>query len=131
MTDYALSDSCLIYLQTLNGMSLAPKSEKLLICDIRPTQKSLHSITKCRKASIITRLRVHFSDLHEHRFDDNFACESPMCICDSGIESTTHNFLHCHQYSFHRRNLLDKVSVIVGNDITQLPDDQVLFGNVI
>ena len=55
-----------------------------------------------------------------------------MCVCDLGVESTIHYFLHCHQYSLHRRNLLDKVSDIVDNDITQLPDDHLcdllLFG---
>ena len=77
--------------------------------------------------------RVYFSDLQEHSFDHNFACESPMCMCHSGIESSTQYFLHCRQYSFHRRNLLDKVSDIGGNDITQLPDnhlcDLLLFGS--
>ena len=56
-----------------------------------------------------------------------------MCVCDLGVESTIHYFLHCLQYSLHRRNLLDKVSDIVDNDITQLPDDQLsdllLFGS--
>jgi len=46
-----------------------------------------------------------------------------MCICDLGVESTIHYFLHCCQYALHRRNLLDKVSDIVDNDITQPPDD--------
>ena len=56
-----------------------------------------------------------------------------MCVCDLGVESTIHYFLHCRQYSLHRRNLLDKVSDIVDNDITQLPDDHLcdllLFGS--
>ena len=56
-----------------------------------------------------------------------------MCGCDLGVESTIHYFLHCRQYSLHRRNLLDKVSDIVDNDITQLPDDHLcdlfLFGS--
>ena len=107
--------------------------KKSLISNIRPIQKSLHGIVNRWESSIITRLRVHFSDLHEHRFDHNFACESPMCVCDLGVESTIHYFLHCRQYSLHRRNLLDKVSDIVDNDITQLPDDHLcdllLFGS--
>ena len=107
--------------------------KKSLISNIRPIQKSLHGIVNRCESSIITRLRVHFSDLHEHKFDQNFACESPMCICDLGVESTIHYFLHCCQYALHRRNLLDKVSDIVDNDIAQLPDDHLcdllLFGS--
>ena len=56
-----------------------------------------------------------------------------MCICDLGVESTIHYFLHCCHYAPHRRNLLDEVSDIVDNDITQLPDDHLcdllLFGS--
>ncbi len=107
--------------------------KKLLISNIRPTQKSLHGITNRSESSTITRLRVHFSNLNEHRFDHNFACKTPMCKCDLGVESTIHYFLHCRQYTLHRRNLLDKISDIVGNDITQLPDDHLsdlfLFGS--
>ena len=81
----------------------------------------------------MTRLRVHFSDLNEHRFDHNFACESPNCKCNVGVESTIHYFLHCHLYRAHRKILLDEVSDIVGNDISQLPDDHLcdllLFGS--
>ena len=81
----------------------------------------------------MTRLRVHFSDLNEHRFDHNFACESATCKCNLGVESTIHYFLHCHLYTAHRINLFDEVSDVVGNDITQLPDDHLcdllLFGS--
>ena len=55
-----------------------------------------------------------------------------MCKCDSGVESTTNYIMHCSQYPLHRMNLLDKVSDLVGNEITQLPGghlcDLLLFG---
>ena len=66
--------------------------ERLLLSIIRPTRKSFDGITSHSELSIIPRLRVHFSDLHEHRFDHNFASESPLFICDSGIESVTSVF---------------------------------------
>ena len=56
-----------------------------------------------------------------------------MCKCDLGVESTIHYFLHCCQYSLDRMNLLDKISDIVSNDVTQLPGDHLcdllLFGS--
>ena len=107
--------------------------KKLLLSNIRPIQKSLHGIINRCESSIISRLRVHFSDLHEHRFAHNFACESPMYKCNFGVESTIH--LQCCQYSLHRGILLDNVSDIVGNDITQLLDDHLryllLFGSML
>ena len=67
------------------------------------------------------------------RFDHNFACESPNCKWNLGIESTIHYFLHCHLYRDQGSILLDEVSDIVGNGISQLPDDHLcdllLFGS--
>ena len=107
--------------------------KKSLISIIRPIKKSLHGLTNSYESALLTRLRVHFSDLNEHRFDHNFACESPNCKCNVGVESTIHYFLHCHLYRAHRKILLDEVSDIVGNDISQLPDDHLcdllLFGS--
>ena len=76
---------------------------------------------------------VHISDLNEHRFYHNFACENPNCKYNLGIESTIHYVLHCHLYRAHRSILRDEFSDIVGNDISQLPDDHLcdllLFGS--
>ena len=72
---------------------------------------------------IQTRLRVHFSELNEHRFHHKFFFERPLCSCKEGIEYTVHFFLHCPLYLDHRIDLLGEVSDIIKNDVTQLPDD--------
>ena len=48
--------------------------------------------------SLLTRLRVDFSDLKLHKFDHRFNCGSPLCSCGQGSESTVHFFLHCQLY---------------------------------
>ena len=105
-----------------------------LLSIIRPAKKSLHEITNRHHSALITRFRVHFSDLNEHRFRHNFACVNPICSCKEGVESTTHFFLHCPLHLVHRNSLLGEVSGILNNDVTQLPDDQLcnllLFGSL-
>ena len=71
------------------------KTALLLI--IRPARKSLHEMINRHHSALITRLRVHFSDLNEHMFRHNIACASP--ICNVGIESRTHFFRHCPLHS--------------------------------
>ena len=104
-----------------------------LLSIIRPAKIYLHEITNRHHTAFITRLRVHFSDLNEHRFHHNFACESPICNCKEGVESTTHFLLHCPLHLVHRNNLLGEISDILNNDVTQLPGDHLcnllLFGS--
>ena len=47
---------------------------------------------------ILTRLRVKFSSLNEHRFRHNFECLSPAYICGTAKEDTEHYFLHCLEF---------------------------------
>ena len=87
------------------------------------SKETLHEISNRHHSVLITRLRVHFSDLNEHKFRHNFACTSPICSCNEGIESTIHFFLHCPLHLVHRNSLLGELSDILNNDVTQLPDD--------
>ena len=48
-------------------------------------------------AKLLSRLRLKFSHLNEHKFRHNFKeYVSPMCACRLEIESTQHFFLRCH-----------------------------------
>ena len=57
----------------------------------------------------MTRRRVGFNHLKEHKFKHNFqdSVES-LCSCGSVIESTTHIFLHCTNFTTQRQTLLNK-----------------------
>ena len=83
---------------------------------IRPPKRSLFGFHNIEGVRLLTRLRVEFSDLREHRFRHNFQCSSPMCFCQTGIENKERFLLHCPCNSSHRRDLLDRFSNVVDVD---------------
>ena len=84
---------------------------------VRPSKKSYFGIHDIEGIRLLTGLRVHFSDLREHKFRHEFQCSSPMCLCQTGIENNEHFFLHCPRHSNHRKDLLDRISNVVDVDI--------------
>ena len=65
---------------------------------------------------LLTRLRLGFSHLNEHKFRHNFQdCLNPLCLCSLEIENTSHYLLHCQYYSEHRINLINSVKSISDN----------------
>ena len=62
----------------------------------------------------LTRLRLDFSHLNEHRFRHNFQdCLNPLCSCSLQTEDTTHYLLHCHHFSQNRIDLINSVKYIL------------------
>ena len=52
---------------------------------------------------LLTRLRLGFSHLNEHKFRHNFQdCLNPLCLCSLEIEDTIHYLLQCQYFSEHR-----------------------------
>ena len=100
---------------------------------IRPSKRSLFGFHHIEGVRLLTRLRVEFSDLREHRFRQNFWCSSPMCFCQTGIENNEHFFLHCPRHSSHRRDLLDRIWNVVDVDPENLSStglcNLLLYGN--
>ena len=94
--------------------------KKRLLLRIRPSKRSIFNIHDLTGIKVLTRLRVEFSDLHEHRFRHNFLCSSPFCSCQTGIEDNEHFLLHCPCFSSHRRDLLDLLSRSIDFDIMRL-----------
>ena len=72
---------------------------------------------------LLTKIRVHFSDLREHRYNHSFNCISPICAYGIGEETSIHYILHCSRYSSHRNTLLSKTSDIIGSEVSVLPDE--------
>ena len=69
----------------------------LLIC---PVQNSVFNISNPKGLILLTRLRVSFSHLNEHRFRYNFEnCINPLSSCSLVTENTLHYLLHCHHFS--------------------------------
>ena len=87
----------------------------------RPKGYSCFGIHDTFGVKLLTKIRVEFSDLRDHRYNHNFNCESPTCSCGSEDETSVHYFLCCPRYQTQRMILLSKISEIIGSDISVLP----------
>ena len=89
----------------------------------RPQKSSFYNVRDRYRIKLLTKIRVSFSDLRDHRYDHNFNCDNPTCFCGLEDETAVHFFLCCPRYDQLRIAYLSKVSEIVGSDVTVLPDD--------
>ena len=69
--------------------------------NLRETSQCLVQLHCHCKRSIrnITKLRVKFSDLNEHKFRHNFECLRPICNCGTAYEDNEHYLLHCPHFN--------------------------------
>ena len=84
---------------------------------------------------MITRLRLGFSHLREHKFKLNFRDTlTPLCSCSIEVESTSHYFLRCHFFDALRATLMNDLRNI-DSDLPTLRDENLtnilLYGNQI
>ena len=69
---------------------------------------------------LLTRLRIGFSHLKEHKFKHSFQDSvDPLCSCGNDIESTVHFFVHCPNFTTQRRTLLNKLKSINASIMTE------------
>ena len=98
-----------------NSESIAIFKSRLLSL-IRPSQNSVYNIFDPTGLKLLTRLRLGFSHLNEHKFRHNFQdCLNPLCLCSLEIEDTNHYLLHCQYFSDHRKNLINSVTSVCDN----------------
>ena len=98
-----------------NSESIEIFKSKLLSL-IRPIQSNVYNIFDPPGLKLLTRLRLGFSHLNEHKFRHNFQeCLNPLCLCNLEIEDTTHYLLHCQYFSVHRINLINSVRSVFEN----------------
>ena len=104
-----------------------------LLKKIRPVKKPLYEICDTRGVRCLTKLRVRFSPLGEHKFRHKFESLSPICTCNTGIEDNEHFLLHCPLYDQMRNDLFDQLSEIPGLELDNLNSEALcellLFGN--
>ena len=74
---------------------------------------------------LLTKIRVGFSDLRDHRYNYNFNCDNP--ICSYGIEDETHvHYFLCYlHFSTKRTTPLSKISNIIDSDVTVFPMEHI------
>ena len=119
--------------ETIKNSSAVSVFRRELVRLVRPSKESYFGIHDIEGIRLLTGLRVHFSDLREHKFRHKFQCSSPMYLCQTGIENNEHFFLHCPRHSNHRKDLLDSISNVVDVDIGNLSSTDLcnllLYGN--
>ena len=84
---------------------------------VRPKCSFIFNIKDKHGLSLLTKLRVEFSYLREHRFRHKFNCNSPECLCDNGTESNSHYVLQCTRFRLQRATLLQSIRDIDPNII--------------
>ena len=90
-----------------------PSFKKSLLKFIRPTPSSIYNINNPNGLKFLTRLRLSFSHLREHKFKHNFQDTiDPFCNCGVEIETTKHFLLHCQNFDQQRLILLNTLSNI-------------------
>ena len=73
----------------------------------RPPGKSLFGISDKFGIKILTKIRVDFSDLTEHRFPHTFKCKSSVRRCE--LDDETHYFQRCTMFALEHTTLLSKI----------------------
>ena len=90
---------------------------------IRPKGNYFFTIRDNFGIKLLTKIRVTFSDLRDHRYNHNFNCVNPICSCGLDDETTVHYLLCCPRYDYLRSIYLGKICEIIGSDVTVLPND--------
>ena len=106
---------------------------KKLLNFIRPSEKSIFSIYDPQGSKLLSRLKLGFSHLREHKFRHNFGeTLNPLCSCALETESTDHFFLRCQSYVSFRTGLMNELSSISSGIISLRPStllEVVLYGD--
>ena len=104
-----------------------------LVSFIRPVSSNVYNIFDPVGLKLLTRLRLGFSHLNEHRIRHNFQdCINPLCSCSLDIEDTSHYLLHCHHFVQHHIDLMNSVNSVLENFIflpNNIKIDVLLFGD--
>ena len=96
-------------------------------------ENSLFSVYDPLGVKLLTRLRLQFSHLNEHKFRHGFSdTVNPMCACGTEIETAEYFFLRCHLYSTQRLELFESLKKVDSNVSNLNEKDQVntlLYGS--
>ena len=122
---YSIKQWCALSEEIRNIVSVN-KFKETIISFIRPKENFVHAIHDTKGLKLLTRLRLNFSHLTEHKFRHGFKeTVDPMCKCGVEIETTLHFLLRCRLYSNIRTKLLDDIYTI-HSSLTNYPDEKLL-----
>ena len=84
-----------------------------LLSFIRPSKRSIFNVNDPEGVKYLTRLRLRFSHLNEHKFRHGFLDTlNPLCNCSLEVEDNEHFFLRCLNFENARRSLFIDISSI-------------------
>ena len=91
-------------------------------------RKKIFSIYDPLVVTLLTRLRVQFIHLNEHKFRHGFGNTiNAMCACGSEVETTEHFLLRCHLYSSQRLELFENLEKVDSSVLNLIVKDKVSF----
>ena len=103
----------------LNVRSLNAKQKKT-----QYSQSMIHLI----HLQLLTRPRLQFSHLNEHKFIHRFRDTiNAMCACGSELETTEHFFLRCHLYSPQTLELFENLEKVDSSFLNLKSKEKVSF----
>ena len=121
----SIKEWCALSEEIRNIVSVNKFREKILSF-IRPKENSVFAIHDTKGLKLLTRLRLNFSHLNEHKFKHGFRdTVDPMYKCGLELEITLHFLLRCRLYSTIRTELLNYIST-VASSFTNYPDKKLL-----
>ena len=80
-----------------NAASVGEFKREILV-KIRPSRNPIFHVYDIIGIRRLTKPRVKFSDLNEHKLWHNFECLSPICDCGEANEDHDNFILHCPMY---------------------------------
>ena len=99
--------------EEIRSIEPSKQFKKTILDFIRPKENSIYAIHDISGLKLLTRLRLNFSHLNEHKFLHNFKDTiNPMCSCGFEPETTDHYLLRCKLYTDLRLDLLNNIHTI-------------------
>ena len=84
--------------------------KKALLSFVKTSENSVIAINDNNGIKLLTRLRLNFSHLNEHKLRHNFlGTLNPVCSCGSEPETTAHFLSRCQNHVKNRSKLLKNV----------------------
>ena len=92
------------------------KFKEIILSFIRPKENSVFAMYGTKGFKALTRLRLNFRHLNEHKFRHDFKdAADPMRKCGLETETTPHLLLRCRMYSTIRKDPLDDIYTVASS----------------
>ena len=106
--------------EELKNSSTLAEFKRKLIARVRPEGNPVYDVANLQGIRLLTKCRLEFSPLNEHKFRHNFDCLNPFCNCGMAKEDNEHFFLHCPHFNELHQNLLGQLFRVLNKDALNL-----------